>query len=303
MSLKKRLIRIYTFILLLLALVITASYQGVQSLVEIKDWVTHTYKVIAHTNQIHKLVLDMETGERGFLITGRENFLEPYYTSINQYKAEVEELKKHISDNPSQMRLLQEVDDLVAEWQINAAAREIEARRQVNAGKISFEEVSALIDKETGKNLVDAFRNKVDRFITVENNLLVKRQVLSRKHTAIAAFIVIIGSISVMAVSVVTLSFVIRDLAVKIGMDHAGLEELTKSIEEHKFNEVLELLPEKPAVLMTNIKMMAEQILSEKQESKALRSRLKVAEDSIEELKAEIIKLRGIKPQDTQDVS
>ncbi|MCP4490435.1 MAG: hypothetical protein GY820_24415 [Gammaproteobacteria bacterium] len=40
--------------------------------------VDHTYIVLGHTATIKKLIVDLETGERGFLITGKKSFLEPY---------------------------------------------------------------------------------------------------------------------------------------------------------------------------------------------------------------------------------
>lgn len=41
--------------------------------------VDHTYKVIFHLSELEKRVLDGETGQRGFIITGDTIFLEPYY--------------------------------------------------------------------------------------------------------------------------------------------------------------------------------------------------------------------------------
>lgn len=42
------------------------------------QWVEHTDRVIGNANETVKLSIDMETGMRGFLITGDERFLDPY---------------------------------------------------------------------------------------------------------------------------------------------------------------------------------------------------------------------------------
>ena len=40
---------------------------------------------------IEKLVVDLETGERGFLIAGKEEFLEPYESGIKELSALIKE--------------------------------------------------------------------------------------------------------------------------------------------------------------------------------------------------------------------
>jgi CHASE3 domain sensor protein len=42
------------------------------------QWVEHTDRVIGNANETVKLSIDMETGMRGFLLTGDERFLDPY---------------------------------------------------------------------------------------------------------------------------------------------------------------------------------------------------------------------------------
>src|SRR4051794_28938007 len=43
------------------------------------NWVDHTDRVISQTHFIQRLVIDRETGVRGFLLTGEKRFLDPYY--------------------------------------------------------------------------------------------------------------------------------------------------------------------------------------------------------------------------------
>ncbi|HEU5046812.1 MAG TPA: response regulator [Rickettsiales bacterium] len=48
-----------------------------------KDWVEHSYQVSMHTQVLFGKLKDAEIGERGFLLTGRKEYLEPYYNAIN----------------------------------------------------------------------------------------------------------------------------------------------------------------------------------------------------------------------------
>ena len=61
------------------------SYLGLSSLVSNTKWVEHTYTVIEKSTELEKRVLDIETGERGFLVTGENEFLEPYRNQNLQF--------------------------------------------------------------------------------------------------------------------------------------------------------------------------------------------------------------------------
>jgi CHASE3 domain sensor protein len=47
-------------------------------LLSVVQWVEHTDRVINNLNETSKLTVDLETGMRGYLITGDEHFLDPY---------------------------------------------------------------------------------------------------------------------------------------------------------------------------------------------------------------------------------
>ena len=91
-------------------------YSSVTSLKETQRWVSHTEKTIATGHKLMEGLLDMETGQRGFLITGKEEFLEPYTKCIKVFNRKIEEAKTLVSDNPVQVRKLEEIEELTARW-------------------------------------------------------------------------------------------------------------------------------------------------------------------------------------------
>ena len=66
----------------LLALIVGAAFAVL--LVSVTDLRTserlarHSEEVLAAANQVERLVIDLETGVRGFVITGQDQFLEPW---------------------------------------------------------------------------------------------------------------------------------------------------------------------------------------------------------------------------------
>ena len=89
--------------LLLMIIIATVVYFSIGKMVGDAQWVQHTQQVIAGGQELNKLMIDMETGERGFLITGKEPFLEPFHTAQKIWDNKIANLKSLVSDNPVQI--------------------------------------------------------------------------------------------------------------------------------------------------------------------------------------------------------
>ena len=59
-------------------------------------------------------IVDAETGERGFLITGHENYLEPYNASLAELDGEMAHLATLVADNPAQTAAVAALRDAIA---------------------------------------------------------------------------------------------------------------------------------------------------------------------------------------------
>ena len=179
MKLRTKLLLWYLVVLAFMTVLGGIGYQRIKSLVDTGNWVSHTREVIGKTYLIEKLLVDMETGERGFLLTGQDTFLEPYVAANEKYGTTIAALTELVSDNPAQVERLKGIDALVTKWREVAARPEIAARRKMNQANGSMKEVSALIQKGTGKSLMDSLRGQLAEFVGVEEELLNTRWVQS----------------------------------------------------------------------------------------------------------------------------
>lgn len=102
--------------LLLMIVIATLVYFSIGKLADDTKWVQHTHQVIADGQELAKLMIDMETGERGFLITGKESFLEPFEKAQKVWDSRISSLKLLVADNPVQILRLARVDSLEKEW-------------------------------------------------------------------------------------------------------------------------------------------------------------------------------------------
>ncbi len=84
------------------------------------QWVEHTDRVINNTNRSMKLSIDMETGMRGFLLTGDQHFLDPYEVAKPLLTAELQGLQALVEDNPTQLDRFRRLLTLQEEWNVFA---------------------------------------------------------------------------------------------------------------------------------------------------------------------------------------
>ena len=163
--------------LVLVVILSFLSFRSIESLLQTSHWVKHTHQVIANAALIEKLVVDLETGERGFLIAGKEEFLEPYESGIKSLSSLLKETIILVSDNPAQVERLKDIEKSILLWQETAGMPEIEKRREVVKHAKAIANYEELHSRTVGKNIFDNIRYEF-RFIRSQfdqtNNLKAK---------------------------------------------------------------------------------------------------------------------------------
>ncbi|MFJ4064693.1 response regulator [Pseudomonas sp. NPDC089996] len=154
------------------------------------QWVEHTDRVIGNANETVKLSIDMETGMRGFLITGDERFLDPYEVAKPRILSSLQSLRGMVEDNPQQVERIDRLVALQQAW--NDFANEMIKLRR-GAG-----DYQASIGNGRGKRITDEIRKEFDGLIATEQQLRMARneKVSSVTVTAISAFVLLIVGLS-----------------------------------------------------------------------------------------------------------
>ncbi|MFJ3522801.1 response regulator [Pseudomonas sp. NPDC090203] len=131
------------------------------------QWVEHTDRVINNINRSLKLSIDMETGMRGYLLTGDERFLDPYEVAKPGITAELIGLEELVADNPDQVDRLKRLAALQNTW--NDFAQEMIDLRRNNGDYITA------VQTRKGKRLTDEIREQYDQAEAVEHQLRLSR--------------------------------------------------------------------------------------------------------------------------------
>lgn len=92
----------FTVSVLLLMLLSLISYNKIQDLLTKGNAVDHTQEVLLKTEEVISIVKDAETGQRGFLLTHKQNYLEPFRNAYQRIERAFTELNTLMADTPQQ---------------------------------------------------------------------------------------------------------------------------------------------------------------------------------------------------------
>lgn len=87
-----------------------SSYLSIQSFNESSNWIEHSHEVIKVAENIELELINAETGLRGFVITEKTSYKDPYIKSVNQILNKINNLKELTADNPNQKKTVDSLE-------------------------------------------------------------------------------------------------------------------------------------------------------------------------------------------------
>ncbi|MEP6903527.1 MAG: CHASE3 domain-containing protein [Actinomycetota bacterium] len=113
LALEKKLPVILLLAFLMLAAIGFFSYQSTHSLQEAVKWQKHTQDVLIKLDDTLISAINIETGGRGFVISGTDKFLEPFNSGKQNALKSIEDLKYLTADNQVQTENLVQLEKLL----------------------------------------------------------------------------------------------------------------------------------------------------------------------------------------------
>lgn len=149
--------------LLILFITSLASYLSIRNLIKSADMVSQSNRVIFKLEDVISTMKDAETGQRGYLLTGRKEFLEPYKGAREAALGLVEQIFAETKNNPVQQRNVKKLENLVqGRFQVLKNTVDIKSRG-------GFVSVAELID---GKIYMDGLRDLIKVMESEEKRIL-----------------------------------------------------------------------------------------------------------------------------------
>ncbi len=197
-------------VLAVLVVVGIGSYRTTYKLEAAADLVTHTYEVVNDIETFAKGMVDAETGERGYLLTGEEEYLEPYHAGVKQATGALDGLRRLTADNAVQQRHIQELEPLMAK-RLSRLEGGIEARRSggVDAGV-------RWMSSGEGKAAMDDIRQTLAAMRASEEGLLKSRAAESEATIANTRLTIVVGTIIAGAIAVAAGVLITRSISSRL---------------------------------------------------------------------------------------
>jgi signal transduction histidine kinase len=186
MTFKNKIVAGFGTALVILILVGVVSFWTMAQNSEDRVWVNHTHLVLEKLDAVLANLLDAETGQRGYIITSEETYLEPYYYAREHVHQNVAELRGLTADNPSQQRTLNHLEPLTSTM-LSALQDRVEIRKQKGLAAAAEE-----VREGSAKLHMDEIRGLIGEMRLEENRLLKLRTEEAADASSRTARIVIV---------------------------------------------------------------------------------------------------------------
>jgi CHASE3 domain sensor protein len=210
--------------LLFLILISIVSYASIHDYSKAADSRNEANKAVKSLKATLSDLQDAETGQRGFLITGEEEYLEPYLKGVNSVTQQVNATRAFTTHSTNRNKL-DALNSLIA-GKLAELDQTIELRK--DAG---FEAARQFVLTDKGKNIMDQIRKVIATMESEHEQMVAENERKAQIEANRARFVIILGSL--LAIGIVTASSIVirKELAERRRIQEA-LETKNRELQE-----------------------------------------------------------------------
>jgi methyl-accepting chemotaxis protein len=209
---------------IILAIIGWVAYTNTVALVDSLNRQQHAYQVLQQAEVVSKSLVDAETGQRGFLLTGAERYLQPYTAAIAALGPNIARLGDLTADNPRQQTRLPTLRELVRQ-KTDELAETIAVRKEKGP-----DAALAVVLTDRGKNIMDGIRTVLDQFEAEENNLLGQRSAEAARAAQLTFNSITYGTVGSFVLLILIGALMGRSIALPINRTVEALSSVSAEI-------------------------------------------------------------------------
>ena len=207
----------------------------------------HTHEVLREVGLVRENMTNIETGQRGFLVTGYPTYLEPYNEGKKEIDTHFDAAIKLTSDNPAQTERFNRLREMYSNWLNLSIEKTIALRQSLNNQEIDQTEFMNRFISLSGKPIMDKMRELIGQIEQEELNLLKVRTKAAEATYQTALWSVAASLITSFVVGVFATISLVKLLQDKLGtagkhIDALANGELNSPIRHQNKDEVDQLL-------------------------------------------------------------
>ena len=312
MKLSVRLASAFTAVIAVFLMVIVLTYVSQLRQVSAIAINTHTYNVLEETSKLLQSLMNIETGQRGFLLTGKEDFLDPYFSGTKSFNVNLEHIRELTSDNSKQQERLKLLEQSYHGWLRDDINNVIEKRRTADAEALKA--LSAGIG--SGKQEMDAMRAILSEIDAEERSLMKVRSEDLAATISSTQWTMIFGGIGGVLLAMVLAFFITRsitipvtrarDIATRLSQGDLTVEVLVDRKDEvGMLLQAIHTMSEKLKQIITDVVASADSLASASEEVSATAQSMSQATSeqaaSVEETSSSIEQMSASINQNTEN--
>ena len=234
-------------VVLILVVLVAVAYTNFARFARANELNTQSFETLEQTQGMLESLTTIQTGERGYALTGQEEFLKPLHEGKKSFAARMEKAKSLTAGNPRQQARLQKLLAEQQQWLKVAIEPMLKMRRGVNGGVIQMDSLVQFEQAGRGERLMNDMRAMLAEINKAETALLAQRSSEAAALQDLTGSILIIGGVIAVVLAVVLAIVLVRNIVVPLAQAvrvarTVAAGDLTSNIEVNSDNESGQLL-------------------------------------------------------------
>ncbi|MDQ6676387.1 MAG: response regulator [Acidobacteriota bacterium] len=181
-----------------LAVILALCFLTWREVVDANKQVALSQQVLADISQVRTLVLDAETGQRGFLLTDQESYLEPYNRAVDLLPAQLDKLRANARGNAEAERNIRDLTKLT-DLKLSELKRTIQLRLETGIA-----DAVRAVKTDRGRQLMESIRVLCTHMDAAELSLLAERSQVAERKSQLAGITTVIASLCLFGIVLFT---------------------------------------------------------------------------------------------------
>jgi methyl-accepting chemotaxis protein len=192
----------------------------------------HTFEVIRTANKTTEALVNIETGQRGYLLTGHESSLQPYQAGKNDAEQGLSSLQKLTADNPQQQQSLKSIQQLYRDWLNLVIEPSVTGMKAAGTDAAAIAAIHDIERMGKGKQYMDQIRQQMSTVLERERNLLEQRSDDAASAKSLVFFTLISGGLLILVFAIVIAIYLKNNLQSRLQV----AKDLVSAVANGKLN-------------------------------------------------------------------
>jgi signal transduction histidine kinase len=228
MTIRRKLFSGFSTLILIIVINFYVNQRLSQQVIRNTNYINNSEVVIRNSNILHKNMIDMQSGYRGYLLTSQEIFLEPYYEGLKIIPPLINEQKNLIS-SPKQKARLDTIMRLHQAWVRHASSLIDTKQDTLPEANLKYRELfEKKVKTQTGKKINDDIRKVFESFDNYEYYFRQIRRDLLQKSIARTGTINLVLTLFSITFGLIISFYIIRIITGRISKMVNLAEEISK---------------------------------------------------------------------------